>query len=241
MNSKIYLLVLSSLFFLGCSKKQKDGVIGKDPVEILNKAFMQSGDVAAWSENQAIKFGFSKIVFQAEGGQSDFSQLHQYDFGDRPKKRVSFEDSEGRLITWAEIQGDYFKFVNQVEDTLFNKGEVAAWLDEVYLVSGLPFSINTLDGQLRYIGEDSIVHKQQTDVLAISMEDQRRFWFYIDQNSGKLLSFKAMTNGTTKHYLLEAQQETAGFVLPVYLKVYEQTGEQERLIEEWYIGARTIE
>ena len=71
MNSKIYLLVLSSLFFLGCSKKQKDGVIGKDPVEILNNAFMQSGDVAAWSENQAIKFGFSKIVFQAEGGQSD--------------------------------------------------------------------------------------------------------------------------------------------------------------------------
>ena len=114
-------------------------------------------------------------------------------------------------------------------------------MEEVYLVSGLPFSINTLDGQLRYIGEDSIVHNAPTDVLAISMEDQRRFWFYVDQNSGKILSFKSIINGTTKHFMLEAQQETAGFVLPVYLKVYEESGEQDRLIEEWYIGARTIE
>lgn len=241
MKRKIYVLVLASLFLLGCSKKQKDSIMGKDPVEILNKAFMQSGGLTEWSENQAVKFGFSKIVFQADGTQSDFSQLHQYDFGDRPKKRVSFEDATGRLITWAEIQGDYFKFVDQVEDTLFNKQEVADWLEEVYLVSGLPFSINTLDGQLRYIGEDSIVHKAPTDVLAISMEDQRRFWFYVDQNSGKILSFKAMTNGTTKHFMLEAQQETAGFILPVYLKIYDESGEQDRLIEEWYIGARTIE
>lgn len=237
MNNKLYALGLILCFIYSCKQGQiQEPTV--DSVTVISKATEFAGGIANWQALQEVKFGVNRVLIN-EDKQLDKNEIHIYEFGERPKKRISYEAEDGSFITQAEILGQYFSFNNEIEDTLANRAIIKSAMKTAFQMSCLPFGISELEGQMKYMGLDSITNEENADVVAISGE-QEKWWFYFSQKSGEVLSFTHLENGVRIHNVVKASQTFEGFKLPVYVKRYKVYEGKKELIEDVYFGNRTF-
>jgi len=237
MNYKLYIIALAFCLIASC-KQQKNEEPIQDSMSIISKATEEAGGLENWTKLNEVKFGLNKISFE-EGASTEINEIHVYERGERPKKRISFENESGDFITYAEIMGQYFSFENDTEDTLVNKEMVEIAVLDAYQMTCLPFNIIDLEGQMKYLGSDSTTHSEISEVVAIS-EDNQKWWFYFSKKSGAILSYKHLRYGVTTQTVIEVRQEFEGFQLPVYVKKYKLDGARKVLLENIYLGTRTF-
>ena len=238
MKYTIFIFGLFILMFTSCKQQQENQTSMVDPVSIIAKATELAGGIEHWNSKTEMKFGVNKVIYS---GMKPYekNEIHIYESGDRSKKRISFEDEDGALKTYAELSGQYFSFTNEVEDTLKNSAFLAKEMNAAYHYSCVPFSISEIEGQLVYMGVDSVTHTELSELVAIN-GDSEKWWFYFSQDSGMLLSYIHLANGVKIEHVIKARQDFNGFTLPVYIKRYNLLKGKKKLLEDVYVGNRTF-
>jgi hypothetical protein len=237
MKFNFYLILLVCLSFTAC-KNQKNEKPELDAMTILSKATEKAGSLDKWNTLKEVKFGLNRKIF-GENGAVEKNELHVYEFGERPKKRISFEGEEGAFVTYAEIVGQYFMFIDEKENTDFDEDSVSGEIKQSSLLSCVPFSIGKLEGQVKYLGTDSTEHNEITEVVAIS-DVQEKWWFYFSKMNGDLLSYKYFNKGSINQYFIEAKQVYGGIELPVYIRKFSIEGNDKVLQEHIFLGSRSL-
>ena len=238
MKYTFYIFGLLVLMFTSCRHQNEDQGSKVDPISIIAKATELAGGIENWSSKIEVKFGVSKVIYSGDKPYEK-NEIHIYEFGDRSKKRISFEEEDGALKTYAELSGQYFSFTNELEDTLKNSAFIAKEMNAAYHYSCVPFSISEIEGQMVYMGVDSMTHTELSELVAIN-GDSEKWWFYFSKESGLLLSYIHLANGVKIEHVIKARQNFNGFTLPVYIKRYNLLKKQKRLLENVYVGDRTF-
>lgn len=232
----VFMLFL--LLLAACSTTEKP-VQNDQVMNILKTSTERAGGQAAWDSLQMIKFGHSAILFEGET-KSERNEMHQYTNGENPKKRVSFEGKDGELVTLAEIQGQYFRFVGELEDSLANTDEIGQYIQYRSIVSSLPFSIYAFKDKLQYIGTDSLTNGIDTEVIGM-IGEKEKWWFFFSKEEGALVSFKHFNQGETNLVTINQKQKVNGFELPLYTKKYSvEKNVKTALREECYYAGWTL-
>lgn len=238
MKYTFYIFGLLVFMFSSCNQQQGNQAPKVDPVSLIAKATELAGGIENWNSKTEVKFGVNKVIYSGDKPYEK-NEIHIYEFGDRSKKRISFEDADGAFKTYAELSGQYFSFTNEVEDNLQNSAFLAKEINAAYHLSCVPFSISKLEGQMVYMGVDSITHTELSELVAID-GDSEKWWFYFSKENGMLLSYIHLANGVKIEHVIKARQDFNGFTLPVYIRRYNVLKGKKKLIEDVYIGNRTF-